>query len=168
MKHPLTLVLAFALAQTTQAQKITSFTDPSTHTHWLMTDVANLHAVYKTTAVGDQFMVNFKAAGDDVRIYVQSSGVAIGARDFVAFCMEKDTIVVHSTGPQPGGPLSANYAPPVHEYAMSKDDLRRMSQGGNLTGLLASDNQGMQQLKIFSHADRLAAYAADLLKTMGN
>ncbi|HTJ11823.1 MAG TPA: hypothetical protein VL547_07355 [Dinghuibacter sp.] len=165
------LYLALLLApQLATAQKITTFTDPSTQTRWLMTDVANLDPML---VIADQGIcrVNFRVAGDQVNLYLQGRGAAIGPRDFIAFCMDKDTVVVHSTGAQPGGtiPSAENISPlPVHEYAMTADDLRRMARGGDLNQVLVSDFLGMQTVRISGHHDRLSAYATALLQAMGN
>ena len=167
MKHQLILILALTLTQATYSQKITTFTDPTTQTRWLMTDVADLNPMLNPATEGICY-VNFRVAGDVVNLYLQGRGVAIGPKDFIAFIMDKDTVVVHSTGAQPGGPVSTHGGPHLHEYAVSRDDLSRLSHGGNLNQVLVSDYLGMQEVKVFNHHDRLAAYAAALLKAMGN
>ena len=160
---PLALTLAaMTLALTTHAQKITTFTEPDNQKKWVISDAANLNAKVISGADGI-CQVSFRMAGDAVYMYIQGRGGSIGAQDYAAFYMATDTITVHSTGPQ-AAKITVDQPTPAHEYTLTIKDLQRISQAGNLKKVDMTDFAGVQQISISKNPDRLAAYAAALLK----
>jgi hypothetical protein len=115
------LLAALSIAAVAHAQKVTKDVRPDTHESWLVTDDVDLN--FRLIQSGPIF-AHLRAEGPTILLYLSGSG-QLSPRDYAYFVTDQDTVVVHSTGAQPGGWNGNN---PYHEYSMTRDELVYLSQ----------------------------------------
>jgi hypothetical protein len=122
MKKSSSLLFAFlSLAVVARAQKVTKDVRPDTHESWLVTDDVDLNfRLIQSVAI----FAHFRTEGAAIFLYISGAG-QLSPRDYAYFVTDQDTVVVHSTGAQPGGWNGNN---PYHEYTLTREGLVYLSQ----------------------------------------
>ena len=95
-------------------------------------------------------------------MYMSGAG-QLSPRDYAYFVTDQDTIVIHSTGTQPGGWNGNN---PYHEYQMTREELVYLSTH-SVRQLVVSHYGGWQVTNIpAKDQNRLMPYCSAILKNM--
>ncbi|HEX3935522.1 MAG TPA: hypothetical protein VHW43_12635 [Puia sp.] len=141
------------------AQKITKDIRPDSHEVWLVTDDVDLN--FRIIQSGAIF-AHFRTEGPDIFLYMSGAG-QLSARDYAYFITDLDTVMVFSTGNQPGGWNGNN---PYHEYRMTAEALVYLSLHP-VKAVIVSHYGGWQSTSIpAKDQGKLQPYCAAVLKNM--
>ena len=120
-KIPSLLSALVVLSVSAVAQKVIKDVRPDTHESWLVTDDVDLN--FRIIQSGAIF-THFRTEGAAIFMYISGPG-QLSARDYAYFVTDQDTVMIYSTGDQPGGWNGNN---PYHEYSMTKEVLVYLSK----------------------------------------
>jgi hypothetical protein len=153
------IVLVFGIPLASGAQKITRDIRPDNHQVWLVTDDVDLN--FRILQSGAIF-AHFRAQGPDIFLYISGAG-QLSPRDYAYFITDEDTVMIYSTGTQPGGWNGNN---PYHEYQMTKEALTYLAAHPVKT-VVVSHYGGWQSTNIpQKDQNKLQPYCAAVLKNM--
>lgn len=140
-------------------QKITKDVRPDNHEVWLVTDDVDLN--FRIIQSGAIF-AHFRTEGPDIFLYLSGPG-QLSARDYAYFVTDQDTVMVFSTGSQPGGWNGNN---PYHEYRITAEALSYLSRHPVRT-VVVSHYGGWQSTAVpAKDQGKLQPYCAVVLKNM--
>jgi hypothetical protein len=140
-------------------QKITKDVRPDNRQVWLVTDDVDLN--FRIIQSGAIF-AHFRTEGPDIFMYISGSG-QLSLHDYAYFITDQDTVMIYSTGTQPGGWNGNN---PYHEYRMDVRILAYLSLHP-LKAVIVSHYGGWQSTNIPpKDQGKLQPYCAAILKAM--
>jgi hypothetical protein len=140
-------------------QKISKEVRPDNHQVWLVTDDVDLNF---RIIQGAALFAHFRTEGPDIFMYLSGPG-QLSAKDYAYFVTDKDTVMIFSTGTQPGGWNGNN---PYHEYRMSTEALTYLSMHP-IKSVVVSHYAGWQSTNIpAKDQSRLQSYCSAVLKNM--
>lgn len=140
-------------------QKVTKDVRPDNHQVWLVTDDVDLN--FRIIQSGAIF-AHFRTEGPDIFMYLTGAG-QLSPHDYAYFITDQDTVMVFSTGTQPGG-WNGNY--PYHEYRVTGEALAYLSLHP-IKEVVVSHYGGWQSTNIpAKDQGKLQPYCAAVLKNM--
>lgn len=141
------------------SQKITKDVRPDSHQVWLVTDDVDLNfRIIQSGAI----YAHFRTEGPDIFMYLSGPG-QLSSNDYAYFITDQDTVMIYSTGTQPGGWNGNN---PYHEYHVTQEALTYLSQHPIKT-VIVSHYGGWDATSVpVKDQNRLEPYCAAVLKNM--
>ncbi len=141
------------------SQKISKDIRPDNHQVWLVTDDVDLN--FRILQSGAIF-AHFRTEGPEIFMYMSES-FQLSPHDYAYFITDQDTVMIFSTGTQPGGWNGNN---PYHEYQMTAETLAYLSLHP-VKAVIVSHYGGWQSTSIPLKAQsKLQPYWAAVIKNM--
>lgn len=153
----LALLLTGLASQPSAAQTITRTVEPVSHAVRLNTRLIKLR-----DGLSPSIYLRIRSRGDAWFLYADIETTGIGSQDYIAFVLDADTLVLHSTGPQTGS--DNNLHEKEVEYALTREGLQKLA-ASRIHEIIISRVDGEGDLRIPVHNQgKLIPLCAELLK----